>query len=215
MAWYRVIKTIKGHRYVYDQQTYREGGQVRTLNRYIGRADDAGGSSGSADSAQANAQLFRNAGDFGRAMVEQFDAATRVEDLGQQLLGGESQRIRPPAVKFDFDKSVSYDTLAKRRFHAAARRRLKALAGALGLTSGEFDLRSNMGGIAVSGEVTLHADDLYVQVSQSSLGSNAGIMYRSCEGRHDYTGGNNHFASVDLLNDPEELARVIRQSGRN
>jgi hypothetical protein len=44
---------------------------------------------------------------------------------------------------------------------------LKALADALRLSSGEFDLRSNKGGIAVSGEVTLHGDDLYVQVSQS------------------------------------------------
>jgi hypothetical protein len=28
--WYRVVKTIKGHRYVYLQQTYREGSRVRT-----------------------------------------------------------------------------------------------------------------------------------------------------------------------------------------
>src|SRR5437868_6913915 len=38
--WYRVVKTIKGHRYVYVQQTYREGGRVRTRNRYIGPAAD-------------------------------------------------------------------------------------------------------------------------------------------------------------------------------
>ena len=71
---------------------------------------------------------------------------------------------------------------------------------------------SNRGGIAVSGEVTLHADDLYVQVSQSTMGSDAGILFRSCKGRHDYTGGQNHVSSLDLLNDPVELARVIRQS---
>lgn len=38
MEWYRVIKTIRGRRYIYDQKTYRENGRVRTLNRYIGRA---------------------------------------------------------------------------------------------------------------------------------------------------------------------------------
>ena len=143
MAWYRVVKTIKGHQYLYDQRTYREGGQVRTLNRYIGRADGVG--SGASHSAHANAPLFRNAGDFGRAMVEQFDAPSWVEEVGRQVLGGESQRIRRPAVKFDFDKSVSYDTPAKRRFHAAARRSLKGLAEVLGLTSGEFDLRVKQG----------------------------------------------------------------------
>ena len=38
-AWYRVIKTIKGHRYVYEQRTRREGTHVRTENRYVGPAD--------------------------------------------------------------------------------------------------------------------------------------------------------------------------------
>ena len=55
MAWYRVVKTIKGHRYLYDQRTYREGGQVRTLNRYIGRADGVSLRSGASHSVHANA----------------------------------------------------------------------------------------------------------------------------------------------------------------
>src|SRR5690349_390145 len=47
-GWYRVVKTIKGHRYIYEQQTWREGDHVRTRNRYIGRAvDSQGGSSAS------------------------------------------------------------------------------------------------------------------------------------------------------------------------
>src|SRR3954447_23780814 len=41
MDWYRVVKTIKGHRYIYEQRTWREGKKVRTESRYIGRADDA------------------------------------------------------------------------------------------------------------------------------------------------------------------------------
>ncbi len=36
MQWYRVVKTIKGHRYLYRQRTYREGGKVRTQSQYIG-----------------------------------------------------------------------------------------------------------------------------------------------------------------------------------
>ena len=38
MEWYRVVKTINGRRYIYEQKTYRQGKQVRTLNRYIGPA---------------------------------------------------------------------------------------------------------------------------------------------------------------------------------
>ena len=33
---YKVIKTIKGRRYLYLQETYREGGKVKTRNQYIG-----------------------------------------------------------------------------------------------------------------------------------------------------------------------------------
>jgi hypothetical protein len=42
MGWYRVIKTIKGHRYVYEQRTRREGKHVRTENRYIGPTSEGG-----------------------------------------------------------------------------------------------------------------------------------------------------------------------------
>jgi antirestriction protein ArdC len=50
-GWYRVVKTIKGHRYLYEQRTWRDGRQVRTQSRYIGRAGDtatAGASPGQA-----------------------------------------------------------------------------------------------------------------------------------------------------------------------
>jgi hypothetical protein len=56
---------------------------------------------------------------------------------------------------FDFRRPVTYDGEAKRAFHKRARRRLKELADALGLAPQNYDLRSNVGGIAVSGEVTM------------------------------------------------------------
>jgi hypothetical protein len=112
--------------------------------------------------------------------------------------------------RFDFRKRVAYYPEQKRLFHRNARRQLQKLALALGLGPGDFDLRSNKGGIAVSGEVTLHADRLYVQASQPATGANTGILFRSCEGRRDYVGGPNHFASLDLLHDPGALATLIR-----
>jgi hypothetical protein len=119
---------------------------------------------------------------------------------------------RTPA-RFDFRKRVAYDPEGKRLFHAHARRQLLALAAALDFAPGDFNLRSNAGGIAVSGEVTLHADRLYVQACQPATGSDTSILFRSCEGRRDYIGGRNHFASLDLLHRPAELARRIRLAG--
>lgn len=115
---------------------------------------------------------------------------------------------------FDFRKRVAYDDDAKRLFHHHARRQLRLLADALGLAPGAYDLRSNQGGIAISGEVTLHADHLYVQACQPATGHDSGVMYRTCRGRKDYTGGPNNFASLDLLNDPGQLARSIRAACR-
>jgi hypothetical protein len=45
VGWYRVIKTIKGHRYEYLQRTWREGKKVRTESHYIGPAAPEGGGS--------------------------------------------------------------------------------------------------------------------------------------------------------------------------
>lgn len=115
--------------------------------------------------------------------------------------------------RFNFRKCVAYDPEAKRLFHVHARRQLLKLAAVLGLNSSSFDLRSNDGGIAVSGEVTLHSDRLYVQACQPATGTDTGILFRSCTSRRDYIGGINNFASLDLLHDPHMLARRIRLVG--
>jgi hypothetical protein len=115
---------------------------------------------------------------------------------------------------FDFRKPVAYDSEAKSAFHSHARRRLKQLAAALGLSPGAYDLRSNLAGIAVSGEAVLHTGCLYVQVCQPATGHDSGILFRTCKGRNDYVGGPNNFASLDLLNHPDELSRRIREACR-
>jgi hypothetical protein len=115
---------------------------------------------------------------------------------------------------FDFRTPVAYDASAKEAFHRNARRQLKIVANALGLEPEKFNLRSNKAGIAVSGEITLHADCLYVQISQPATGADSGILIRTCHSRQDYVGGPNNFASLDLLNRPEELARRIKWACR-
>jgi antirestriction protein ArdC len=96
-GWYRVVKTIKGHQYLYDQQTYREGGQVRTRNRYLGPAADESRKSSKLRQNPpviTTTPLFRDPADFGAAMLKQFDAQQWAKDTGQQLLGGKSQSPR-------------------------------------------------------------------------------------------------------------------------
>src|SRR5258708_3635208 len=67
---------------------------------------------------------------------------------------------------------------------------------------------------SLSGEVTTHADHVYVQACQPATGQDTGLMFRTCQGRKDYYGGPNHFASLDLLNRPDDLARRIREACR-
>lgn len=99
-----------------------------------------------------------------------------------------------------------YDYFSKMAFHREAKRALKALAEALGLLKGSFEVRSNLAGPACSGEVTLHGDTLYVQVQASCLGVGHEILYRAVTGRKDYVGGQNQFAPASALDDPKAFA---------
>jgi len=63
--------------------------------------------------------------------------------------------------------------------------------------------------IAVSGEITLHHDRVYIQVSQPATGHDSGILIRRCQGRRDFTGERNHFASLSLLDDLPALAERV------
>lgn len=104
----------------------------------------------------------------------------------------------------------SYDPTHKGSWHHEARTRMRRLAKELGLERGTYDIRSNMAGPAVSGEVTLHGEDIYVQVSQGCGGPSMGILIRTCEGRKDYTGGRNNFANIRDLEDIPLLAERCR-----
>lgn len=101
----------------------------------------------------------------------------------------------------------------KEKFHSLARRRLRQVANALGLTSKDYDLRTNKAGPAVSGETTLHTDTLYIQISQG-FGGLGEVMFRACDGRADYCGKSNHFAPAGALDDPQQFAQYLRECGR-
>ena len=110
----------------------------------------------------------------------------------------------------DWYADSAYEPDRKRRFHATARARLKHLAAALGFVPGSFEVRSNQGGVAVSGEIMLHCTNVYVQICQPATRADSGILIRACDGCKDTTGGRNHFAPLRLLDDIPELAARVR-----
>jgi len=106
--------------------------------------------------------------------------------------------------------NLCYNPEGKAEFHDKASGILYSLALALGYNADQFEVRHNQGGIAVSGEVTLHSDTLYVQLSQTALGPNYGFMWRTCRGRRDFTGGPNQWAKWEELLDVDALARKMQ-----
>jgi len=109
---------------------------------------------------------------------------------------------------FNIDKYISvartdagYNPEVKTQFLTMSKRIAKLTAEALGLEKGSYDIRTNKAGVAVSGEVTLHGENIYVQFGQSMVGGNSGFLCRSCGGRKDYTGGRNHWYRWEDLRD--------------
>jgi hypothetical protein len=100
-------------------------------------------------------------------------------------------------------------SIAKAAFHKESKSFLKKLAIALNLSAGSFSVRSNLGGVAVSGEVTLHADNLYVQLSESCTQRGVQMMYRSCESQKDFCGHTNHFVNMRNFLEQHEQTSVV------
>ncbi|WP_196160863.1 hypothetical protein [Reinekea sp. G2M2-21] len=107
---------------------------------------------------------------------------------------------------------LSYQYEAKEQFHRIGKSYFRDLAKRLSLSKSDFRLSSNKAGIAVSGEITLHTDKFYLQLSQSyvSYGNNRhDILLRTVKDRSDYAGGPNCHLPTVLLADADNLARYI------
>lgn len=122
--------------------------------------------------------------------------------------------VRAGLMASNIHAYTSEDEQAKERFHRDGRTFLRSLAQALDLSKGGYDLRSNRAGIAVSGEVTLHATYLYVQLSESPLRRGVTILYRSCQSQKDFVGGQNHWLQIQHLTDPLVQSKFVDASRR-
>lgn len=67
---------------------------------------------------------------------------------------------------------------AKVQFHRKARALLKRLATVLELPKDSFEIRTNRGGPAVSGEVMLQGERVHVQITQSGMGRDHDVLSR-------------------------------------
>lgn len=116
-----------------------------------------------------------------------------------------------PVLKTLALRGVAYDEPAKRLFHSEGRLALRRLADALGLEDGSFDIRSNKAGPAVSGEITLHGEALWIQLSLGPFGPDRAVCFRKVRDRQDHIGERNYWASVRELVEPERFAARIRR----
>lgn len=109
-----------------------------------------------------------------------------------------------------------YNDTAKAVFHRDAKIFLKSVAVQLGLSSSQFDLRNNKAGHGVSGEITMHSDNLYIQVSWHGSSNCARVMYRTCDHRKDYSGHTNRFVLLrNLVSDAEQNKWVTELKSLN
>jgi hypothetical protein len=139
------------------------------------------------------------------------DAGAPSMQLRRNCMNAVADLRRRPALIALANKGVSYDAPAKKLFHSDGRKALKRLAHVLGLSPDHYAVRSNQGGIAVSGEVILHADEVYVQLSLGCLVPGNEVVFRRVTSRTDHIGDRNHWASVNELVQPERFAARIRR----
>ncbi|OZA00400.1 MAG: hypothetical protein B7X99_04300 [Rhizobiales bacterium 17-65-6] len=121
---------------------------------------------------------------------------------------------RHPVLRTLAYRGVSYDEAAKRTFHAEGRAAMRRLAEALEMDEGSFDIRSNKAGPAISGEITLHGEEIWVQLSLSCMGPDHEVLFRRVRGRDDHCGERNRWASINELLAPDRFAERLRSELR-
>jgi hypothetical protein len=119
------------------------------------------------------------------------------------------------AETYDWTKSGYGSNDDKERFHRVAKRLLRSLAKDMGLAVGSFEIRSNMGGPATSGEISLQHDDFRIEASSPGDRHERGLRMHTCANRQNDArySGNNHFAPLEWLDDGNrpKLKKLVEQ----
>ena len=103
-----------------------------------------------------------------------------------------------------------YNSELKAEYQRLGKKILKKIVDCLGLKRGEYRLSWNPGGIAVSGDHTLHTDKFYLALSDNcNMGS---FYYRTCSSMRDYCGNQNIHISRDTF--PDKFSNLIESLRR-
>jgi hypothetical protein len=97
----------------------------------------------------------------------------------------------------DLVRRCAYNQVNKDKWKRLSRKLMKEVAEALAMPKGSFDLRYSAAGIACSGDTTLHHERVYVQANADGICD--WILVRTCQGRKDYTGGQNRSYTFEQL----------------
>lgn len=115
-------------------------------------------------------------------------------------------KVNSALLKSDINGYSDQAQSNKDAFHKESKKFLKELAKELDLEPGSFEVRGNVGGIAGSGEITLHGEQIYVQIGSFREPS---ILYRTCSGRKDYSGDSNNSITMQALTDDDRMSSFI------
>jgi hypothetical protein len=100
---------------------------------------------------------------------------------------------------FALNGHCGYNAETKAEFRRLAMKFLRELRKAMGV---EAEVRYNAGGIAVSGDATLHTENLYLTFNADRIANNGSILYRRCKGYKDYGTGTdspNHYVTFEAV----------------
>jgi hypothetical protein len=117
-------------------------------------------------------------------------------------------------IATDFHKNPESTAATKKAFHAAGKVFLRSLAKEIG-NAATAKVSSCLGGPAVLGEPTLHSEKLYIMLTKGFGEDDIQVLYRTCRGHQDSTGGANRYVSMsDLAASGKRLAQFIDECKR-
>ena len=107
------------------------------------------------------------------------------------------------AIATELARAAGYNEEGKAHFKRFALNVLRGIARDLALPKETYSIRFNAGGIAVSGDAILHHDRFYLTMGEM------GVMWRTCKGQKDYTGGANRWACSRFFAGFETSTRTV------
>lgn len=103
-----------------------------------------------------------------------------------------------------YRQPIQGDYLAKVAFHKLAKRVCKQIVADIGLPADSVNIRTNLAGDGVGGDTTLHTDHFYLNFSAEKMAP-LEILYRSCKGPKDFSGGCNNWLTYREMEADYEL----------